>query len=246
MIKFSKISKQIFSTSACLTLASALLLPTAEAATSMQSEISLSWASRYVSQGIANAHRSPFVSAEASTTIQDFTFRLWWGEALSNSYNEVNLFAGYGMKLGTVDLLFGVTRLEYPSDAEKGTWEASIGAEMPVAAGVVLFADAYYDFAETHGGFLEVGAKRQWVIGGTDERLSVEPYVLCGFDYGYVTGDTRRFTENQLQFGVKAAWAVTESIEVFARIDRSQRLTNLVREGEKSFTWGGFGTSMTF
>ncbi len=78
-----------------------------------------------------------------------------------------------------------------------------------------------------------------------DERVSIQPYIMLGIDYGYVSG-VRRLRENDFQIGVTGSYALTEHLELFASVSRSFALSNLNAIGEGNVTWGTVGIGLAF
>ncbi len=75
--------------------------------------------------------------------------------------------------------------------------------------------------------------------------MALHPYVLLGWDYGYVSGP-RRLSENNLQGGMAVTLRIHANAKLFGQASHSLALTNLDREGEGDLTWGGFGLWLTF
>ena len=198
------------------------------------------WFNRYVTEGMDHVPESDFLLADVTLDLKGVVVGAFWAEALDDSYNEVNLSAIHPFRAGALDFFLGVGRNEFPSGADQGSWEVLGGAEWVIPNLVTLFAETWYDFDALKGGFLEAGMIREF--GG---RLSFEPYVLMGLDYGFVSGP-RRLKENHVQFGGVAYWAWTSVASLFGGIHHSVALTNLDGEGEGDVTWGGGGLQLSF
>jgi len=200
-------------------------------------------ANRYVSEGVDNVPGSRFFFGEIAGGYESFTLGIWYAEAFSNAYNEINLFADYAIDLDPVEIYFGVNYLYYPSDAAPESWEAYTGIEWNPLNAITLFAETFYDFDDVKGGFIETG-----VVGNLPlEQISLEiqPYALLGIDYGFVSG-VRRLRENNLQFGLEGDWSVTEILSFFANINHSFALRNLDNLDKGDVSWGTVGLRLDF
>jgi len=206
---------------------------------------SVGWFNRYVTEGIDHVPDSEFLITDLSIDLQVVDIGVFWAEALRDSYNEVYLSAVRGFSAGDMSLFFGVGRIEFPSGADRGSWEVLGGAEWEIPGIATLFAETWYDIDAVRGGFLEAGLLREFVVPPFGGRLTLEPYALLGVDYGFVSGP-RRLKENNAQIGATAYWSLSARATLFAALHHSMALSNLDALDEGDVTWGGAGLAMSF
>lgn len=197
----------------------------------------------YVTEGINNVPGSSFVFADLELYWRDVSAGVWWAEALSDSYDEVNFYADYAFDVGPVGFLAGINHLRFPHGGESSTSEVYGGIEGVITDHLFWFLFGYYDVDAVNGGFFELGLNG--VIPVVEGRLSLNPYTFLGLDYGYVSRP-RNLRENNWQVGVEIPWKITESLTVFGLLHHSFALSNLSREGLGDETWGGGGVSWSF
>jgi hypothetical protein len=205
------------------------------------------WSNRHISEGVDDDPDSAgFWFNTLTASYGDYTFGGWYAQSLRGSaYNEVNLFAEYGISLGDLTLFGGVTWLTFPAPADVNTWELYLGFEYEVQSRLTFFGEAFYDIDDIRGGFIELGIASVLPTDGFDERLDIVPYGLIGIDFGYVSGP-RRIKGNNLQFGLEASYAVDTNWEVIGSINHSFRLSNLRAQGEGDVSWVSAGLVFRF
>jgi len=201
---------------------------------------SVAVSNRYVTEGINNVPDTPFYFSEVNVGYHGFTLGVWYAEAFSDAYNEVNLYADYTVQIRLVDIYGGVNFLLYPSDAESSSWELYLGMEWELTPWVALFAETFYDMRDVKGGFAELGVVGQVPL--LEDYISFNPYVLYGLDYGFVS-DSRKLRNNNIQIGVELNFFVTANFRVFGNANHSFALFNLDRMDEADVSWveGGVG-----
>lgn len=206
-------------------------------------ELAFSVSNRYVTEGIDNVPGTPFVFSEVALGYRGFEVGLWYGEALSDIYNEVIPYVQYTFDLDPVEIFVGINYVWYPSAQDPDSWEYYGGIEYTPMEYVTLFLEGYYDFVDIRGGFIETG-----IVGNVpfpDERVGIHPYVMLGIDYGYVSG-VRQLRQNNFQFGIEADFQVSDNVAFFGYVNRTISLSNLRAIDEGNVTWGGAGIRLTF
>lgn len=198
---------------------------------------------RYVTEGIDNVPGSGFVFGEVAGGYSGFTLGVWYAEALSDAYNEINVYGDYTLDLGPVEAYVGLNYLYYPSGADPKSWEVYAGFEWAFVDWLSLFAETYYDFDDVRGGFIEAGLAGDVPLA--DDRVCIRPYMMFGIDYGYVSG-VHRLRANNFQIGIECCIQVTRHVELFAGVSHSFAMSNLNRIGEGDVTWGGGGLRIGF
>jgi len=201
--------------------------------------------SRYVTEGTNIAPGSDLLfQGEASAHLAGFTAGAVYVQSLSGTtYNEVNLVGQYGLDLGPVALFGGVTFLTYPSLDDPNSWELFIGFEWEALPGVTLFGETYYDVDDIKGGFLELGVAYELPLDL--DPFVLEPYVLVGIDYGYVSRP-RALKENNFQVGLEITYDAGDHWEIFAAGHYSFALTNLRNEDLGDIGWVQAGLRFEF
>ncbi len=79
---------------------------------------SFSTSNRYVTEGIDNVPGSAFIFSEVVGDYKGLALGVWYAEALSDAYNELNVFTQYTLDLDPVEIFAGVNYLYYPSGAD--------------------------------------------------------------------------------------------------------------------------------
>jgi len=199
--------------------------------------------SRYVTEGVDNVPGSGAFLFSPMASYRGFSLGGVYVEALSDSYNEVNVFVDYSREFGPLTVVGGLNHLWYPSGAENHSWEVFVGMEWEPVDSVTLFLDSYYDVRDIDGGFLEVGVKGN--IPTPDDRLELKPYGLFGVDYGFLSG-SRSLRENNIQIGLRASLEVHDNAALFGHVSHSFALSNLDALGERDVTWFGGGVAVSF
>lgn len=207
--------------------------------------LELSYSSRYVGEGIDYAPDADGIFfSELTLGIENVTLGGVFIQGINDSYNEVNIYLEGGLEWDSASAYSGVQFLAYPAgDEGDDSWEFYIGFEADLMNLATVYGEYFYDFDDVKGGFLLLGLESD--IPQPVGALTVTPYVEFGVDHGYVSG-TRRFSENKLQIGLNAAFALTEFAEVIGGVHHSFALTNLDREDEGDVTWAHVGIALAF
>lgn len=193
--------------------------------------VSTGFESDYVFRGIHLAEENMHASLDAS--YGDAYFGAWTLQSLGNQddYNEVNVYAGYGIALDeTYRLDFGATAYLYPEDDfADDTTEAfvSLSADMWNLAPTV---SAYYDF-DLESWTLEASASYTWEF---DAKNSVE----TGASVGWVDEDGGTdYAYFMLSADYVYRFNDAASISVGGRIGANDDDRGI--EGEEFTAWGG-------
>lgn len=200
---------------------------------------------RYVSDGLSHVPDTDAVLlADVAAGYRGFTIGSAYIQALNDdSYNEVNIYAEYGFDLGAWQPYAGINFLTYPAPDDDDSWEVYAGFEWDGIPHLTWFAEAFYDFDDVQGGFVEIGVAAD--VPQPASALILSPYVSFGADFGYYSG-TRTLTENHVQVGLDITVEITHAVSLTGGIHHSFALTNLDRLGEGDVTWAAAGVSASF
>jgi hypothetical protein len=203
-------------------------------------ESTVFWESHYVDSGRDDIEDSGIFSAEIVSSYEAWSVGTWLGIADRVHYQELNVFAAYGVQLAAVDLEFAYTHLEFDPDSGNDD-ELSIAAETELIGGWVIAGECVYSF-EAVGSFLEVGFAYPLVYD--DERLYLRPSLHAGFDYGYRSEAYDGL--NHIQISIDFEYALTERYTLIAYVAHSYAQDDIEQEGLGDVSWGGIGLKVGF
>ena len=92
--------------------------------------------------------------------------------------------------------------MDYSPGSDDDTWAVFTAIEWGATDWLTIFFDGFVDVDDVRGGFLDVGLRMPPPEVCPYGVFSFEPYVLLGWDVGYVSGP-RRIKENHWQFGIE-------------------------------------------
>lgn len=168
-----------------------------------------------------------------------FSAGVWYGVGTAQSYQEVDLIAQYAHEIFGMDAYVGYTRLEFiEDDAFDNEIHAGIGRTF---APITLGVDYIYS-AENDGSMLEPYIQGEFAFCG--DRLSIEPYVRQGFDFGYTCSDYDPC--DYLEVGIGTSYALAENFRLTAYIAYSWAERSIKHDGLGDFLRGGAGISVNF
>ncbi len=208
-------------------------------------EASVVWRDEIVTEGIPYGLKKGYSHLAFATDIHDITLGVEYLQSLRENYNEVHLMVGYGWEMGAFAGSVGLARVDYSPGTADDTWEILADIEWGATEWLSLFVDGFVDVDDVEGGFFETGISLTPPDVCPFGVFSFEPYVLVGWDVGFVSGP-RRVTENHWQFGLEMEAALTDHWSLVGDVQHARPLTNLDREGEGSVTWGGVGIAFAY
>lgn len=203
-------------------------------------ESTVLWESRYVDSGREDLEESGIFSGEIVAAIDEFAFGAWLGVADREHYEELNLFAAYGIQLGRVAIEVGYTHLEFDPDSGNDD-ELSIEAEVEVLGGFLLGLGGVYSF-EADGSFVELSLA--YPLAFIEERLWIVPSVHEGFDYGYRSESHNG--PNHIQVGIDCDYALTERYTLVGYVAHSFAQDDVERDDLGDVSWFGIGVNAQF
>lgn len=233
---------RINSVSVCFSLGLSILLLSGYAASTAPPVYSATMLSesKYVSEGREQLVDSCLLSVESIAVWQGATLGVWYATGESEAYDELNIFFEYGFKFGALDTRLGYTRLEFPEDNEHDN-EWNVGISVTNLSWLTPGID-YTHSTGAGGGFLEVSLRSKF--SPVRERLTLEFYVLEGFDFGYASDD--HDGSNNVQVGIKFDTVLTGRLHLVGSLAHSWALKDVEREGLGDQTWMSIGLSFGF
>ena len=198
------------------------------------------WASKYVSEGRDNLGNGGIFSFEATAELQGLTTGASLATGDRGAYEELNLFVAYNFKLKPVDVYFGYTRLEFLDDDESDN-EINAGFAVNSIPYVVPALDYTYSKRAT-GGLLECSLRSE--IEFLNGQLTLEPYILEGFDFGYASDEYDG--PNNFQLGIDFAFAVSDPIKIVGSVAHSWAHKDVENDGLGDVSWITIGFSTVF
>ena len=198
------------------------------------------WESKYISEGRDNLEDGGLFSVEGSAELQGATLGVWFATGDRESYEELNVSIEYGFAAGPVDAYIGYTRLEFLEDDES---DNEIGAGIAVDGIPWVIPGLDYTYStEAEGGFLEISLRSE--IALLEDRLTLEPYLLEGFDFGYASEE--HDGANHLQVGVDIALTLTDQVNLLGSVAHSWAHKDVENEDLGDEFWGAVGVSADF
>jgi hypothetical protein len=176
-------------------------------------EMGALWESRYMGEGRDGLEEgglfSSAIEAVTAVPVGDLTIGAWYGSGYDVDYTEMNLGAEWSVPVGPVELSAGYTYLDFISDDADDN-EVSLGLRYTERETVVPFVGAYYSF-EAEGSFIEAGVESTIAV---TENVSVDPFVLIGFNEGYVVDGHNG--ANHVAIGLQTSLPLNESLALEA------------------------------
>ncbi|GGZ97787.1 hypothetical protein GCM10008090_02640 [Arenicella chitinivorans] len=167
--------------------------------------------SKYVSQARDNLDSGGLISVQAAMNWQPLSTSIWFGDSDSGSYQELNFGITHDFELGVANVSLGYTRLIFLDTGEADN-EFSLSVSADRDFWIVPRVDYTYS-TQAAAGVVELFLSSEFDLGS--ESISVEPYLMQGFDFGFAG------QENYSQAGVNANWTLSEVASVFASANRS-------------------------
>lgn len=197
--------------------------------------VSAAWDSAYVSEGRDNLGEGGLFSTSADLTWHHLSLNAWAARGDGVHYREYNLAVGYAVESGPLTTTIGYTRLEYGGIGEApGDNEFSQGFELSAPGDVAVSILGRYA-TEAEGTFVEASLRRTWETG--IEGISLVPYVLAAFDFGYASAEYDG--ANHLEAGVAVDYAVADRVICSCYLSRCWAAGDVHRDGGHAITWGG-------
>jgi hypothetical protein len=198
------------------------------------------WESQYVAEGREELDEGGLFSTEVSLAYGGFELGAWAAVADSVHYQQLDLSLAYGDEFYGVSWSVGYTHLEFEPGSEDDD-ELATELETELLAEVIIGAVLVYSF-EADGCFLELTASRSFEL--FVDGLTVTPYGLYAFDFGYRTEDYNG--ANHVQLGIECEYALADDLSLIAYAAHSFAREDIEREGLGDLGWVGFGLSAVF
>ena len=196
-----------------------------------------SYDSKYVSEGRCNLANGGLSSFNADIALYWLNLNMWYGSGLEEDYRELQFSAGLAFDLSDIGINFGLTDLSFLHDDSK---DQEFYAELsynkfnwvtPILVNVYSF--------EADGSFLEF--LLEFNIPVTNDRFCLTPYLLEGFDLGFVE---ETVCLNNVQMGVELSYQLINNLSLNTYVASSFGLWE--DSPHENHTWGGVSISTDF
>ncbi|AKJ63399.1 hypothetical protein [Kiritimatiella glycovorans] len=168
------------------------------------------------------------------------TLGAWYAQGTRDAYDELNLYAEYGVAWKGFEFYAGYTRLEFIID-DAFDHEFGAGVASPSWGPWTLGVDYVYS-TEADGAFVEAGLEGAFPL--LEERVVLVPALVEGVDFGYASPEYDG--PNHLEARLTAIVPVSDDVELSAYLAHSWGQGDVDRDGGKDLTWGGMGAAWTF
>ena len=202
-------------------------------------EISLSnsYDSNYISEGRCNLASGGLSSFNADISYHWLDINMWYGSGLDSDYRELQFSAGFSFNLSDIELSFGLTDLSFLHDGssdEEFYTELSyknINWLTPILVNVYSF--------QAEGSFLEL--LLDFNIPIQNERLGLTPFLLTGFDLGFVEDI---YCVNNFQTGFELSYQLIDNLSIGGYLGTSLGVWK--GSTHENHSWGGVSISTDF
>ena len=199
------------------------------------------WENKYVSEGRDNLDNAGLFSIEGTIDWQQTSVGVWLARGESGSYEELNISMTYDFDLGPFAAYIGYTRLEFFEDDPDGDNEIGLDIAVNGLSWLTPAIDYVYS-ADSDGGFLELSLRSE--ITSFHEQLTLEFYVLEGFDFGYASEGYDG--PNHLQVGIDFIVILTDRLNLVGSLAHSWAHEDIKRQGFDDLSWASVGLSAQF
>ncbi|MCL1038817.1 hypothetical protein L2750_16940 [Shewanella submarina] len=205
-------------------------------------EIITAWDSNYVQQGRDTLDDTGRFWALLSANWQSVTLYSELVRGDSQDYSEAKFGVEYGFDTpDNIELSAGYHRIEFYG--LERAHDNEVFADLAYTGWDWLTPSANYTYAtENSGYFIELAVAHEWQLS---EQWVLVPYLLQGFDYGYVTEE--HDGNNHTQIGIEASWQWSDKLSATLHLHHAFIGTDIRREyggadlvpDGSDITWGG-------
>ncbi len=196
--------------------------------------------SDYVSEGRSNLQQGGLGEVVLGLQTGILVLEAIQMDATRQSYSETILLAGLALSAGSFDTLVSLARI---LSREQGDTEGEteLAVELVHTGLDVLVPFASYIYSDSASAtWLELGLTTAFNLGD----LELAPYVLSGWNQGYVAGESKGI--NHLQLGVDLLLPITDRIEFNGYLAHSRALNREPTDSTENLIWGGVGLTFSF
>ena len=196
-----------------------------------------SYDSKYVSEGRCNLASGGLASFNTDISFHWLDINMWYGTGFDTGYRELQFSAGLSLDLSDIGMSFGLTDLSFLHDYSKDQefyGELSYNKFDWVTPTIVNV----YSF-EAEGSFLELIL--EFNIPVKNERLGLTPFLLEGFDLGFVE---ETVCLNNFQMGVELSYQLINNLSINAYVASSLGVWE--ESPLENHTWGGVSISTDY
>ena len=203
----------------------------------MEISYSNSFDSKYISEGRNNLDSGGLSSLNINISFHWFYVNMWYGTGLRCDHKELQFSAGLSFDLSDIGINFGLTDLSFlhdDSNDQEFYTELSYNKFnwlTPILVNVYSF--------KAEGSFIEL--LLEFNIPVQNKRLGVTPFLLEGFDLGFVE-DTNCL--NNFKIGLELSYQLIDNVSINGYVATSFGIWE--KSTNENHTWGGISISTDF
>lgn len=198
------------------------------------------WENKYISEGRDNLGNGGLASIEGSAEWDNFSAAIWYGVGTRATYDELNISLEYALAMGGIDAYLGYTRLDFFKDDEKDN-EFGLGLVLNNVFPVTPALDYVYS-TEANGAFVEFSLSSEFNM--CEDKLTIEPYILQGLDYGYASAG--HDGKNHVQAGVDFSLSLSTTTQLVGSVAHSWAQKDVENDKQDDESWASIGLSTSF
>lgn len=203
-------------------------------------DLAFGWDSEYIFRGVKQIDGS-LVWTDLSFYAYGFTVGAWFGEALTDDFNELNVYVAYTYNFDDmVDLTGGYIFYHFPKSGSESTHELFVGVDVVGLDFVTPSLYYFHDLDLADGGYLEGALSSSFeVVPGI---LSLDPYVLLAVSFKY-NSDVNDW--NHFQYGIEAPISLSENITLTGFFSGTVPMS-AISSFETNRYWAGANITFSF
>ncbi len=193
--------------------------------------------SKYISEGRCNLASGGLSSFNTDISFHWFNVNMWYGTGIDIDYRELQFSAEFSFNLSDIGINFGLTDLSFLHDDSN---DQEFYAELSYNKFNWLtptLVNVYSYKAE--GSFLEL--LLEFNIPVQNNRLGVTPFLLEGFDLGFVED---KICLNNFQIGFELSYQLIDNVSINGYVATSFGVWE--ESSNENHTWGGISISTDF
>jgi len=203
----------------------------------MEISLSNSYDSNYISEGRCNLASGGLSSFNSDISFHWIDINMWYGTGLDSDYGKLQFSAGFSFNLSDIAISFGLTDLSFLHD---GSSDEEFYTELSYNQINWLTPILVYVYSfEAEGSFLEL--LLEFNIPVQNERLGLTPFLLGGFDFGFVEDI---YCVNNFQTGLELSYQLINNLSINGYIATSLGIWK--KSSRENHTWGGISVSTDF
>lgn len=210
-------------------------------------DLTFGWDSQYIFRGVKQVSGS-LVWTDLSFYAYGFTVGAWFGEAVSDDYNELNAYIAYTYDFDDLFALTGGYIFYHFPKGGRGvrgasgdsTHELFVGVDVTALDYVIPSLYYYHDLDLADGGYLEGSLMGDFeVVPGI---LSLNPYVALAVSFHYNSNSNNW---NHFQYGIEAPISLSENITLTGFFSGTVPMS-AISSFETNRYWAGANITFSF